>query len=320
MASRKLSEGRANTVYNVINHEGDPPPSLRVTDERSSSAISFGTQDGGGPPPSLPNWLVRWSLLFLLMAALIIRIIGQKLLFKISEYLGFCLLFAVAFLLICSLYYCWCLFSRELTGLSTNAQIIRTYAILCISEIIASLSNRVIDLGILEAFPVDIAFYSVLSMSLFSLFSGTIHRNNLSAMFNQETTSFVLLTVITHYSLSCIFQDVLPSLLYSQIIYTGCLFSFSFSLLVEKYPRYFTLSSIKRIVRNSLQIQKGGGGVGGVGLGPVTGAGGRRFSTASLTSNMSIGPHHRPSLTSQSSRGTSVTTNVRNYYWFNYYY
>ena len=315
MASLRQSDGRGNTVYNVVNHGGDGIPVLRVTEERSSSALSsFSTQDGGGPPPSLPSWLVRSSLLVLIMSALIIQIIGQRLLFKITEYLGFCLMFGFVFLLICSIYYCWCIFSRYTVGLTDNSQIIRTYAILCVSEVISCLSDYVIDLGLLEYFPIDIAFYFVLSMSLFSLFSGLVHRNNLSAMFSQETTSFVVITVITHYSLSCIFKDMLPSFLYSQIVYSSCLLAISLSLLVDRYPRYFTLSSIKRFVRNSLQVAKGES-VGGSGIGSVlnVGAGGRRFSTASLASNVSsVVPQHRISLTSQSSRGTSVTTNVSN--------
>lgn len=302
---------RTNTVHNVINQSTAflDIPNLRIEDRSGSALSSISGGSVHDSPTALPKWLVKALIIAMILIAVITQLLGQSVLFKITELMGFVLLFVGAFLLIAAIYYWWGMFAKDLIGINTS-NVIKIYTVSCVSEVIATLSNYVVDLGlVLEASPIDIAFYFVFSLSLFSLFSSLIHRNGVASMFSQETTAYVGLTLISHYTLSSVFSDVLPSFLYSQLVYTSCLFALSISLLVVKYPKYFTLGAFRRFIRVS--VTRGGGG----GATLLGGVGGRRFSTVSLASSSNA--PHRSSLTSQSSRGTSIVLpnhNVRDYY------
>lgn len=287
------------TVYNVVNSSTSKPlldlPSLRIDDRSTSSLSHFSDKATAEETPAglvVPSWFIKGSLSFVILMALTVQIFGHALFLSFTELLGFMFVVMISFLVLVSAYLWW-ISSTGNTLVLDRQRAIKTYGACCVCEVIASLSNYVVDLGVFEHSPIDIAFYSVFALSMFSIFSGAVHPKGIAAMFSHETTSFVVLTIILHYCISCLFHAMLPSLLFSQLLYCSCLFSLSFWLYVTASNIHFSLSSIQRLLRNSITATS---------RTTQSSYQPRKLSTISV--NSSVLP--RTSLTSQSSFGASV--------------
>ena len=295
------------TVHSVVNNQSFSfldIPSFQI-DNRSSSALSSTSQisavstDKGQAPNeayfALVSRAIQVCLAGMIVLALTVQVIGHGPILRIAEILGFMLIFLGSFLISLIVYLWWSSWTRVVIGLDSY-RTLKVYCICCLSEFVATLSNYVVDLGPLEHSPIDVAFYGVLTLLLFSLFSSVIHERGVAAMFNHETMFFVSLTVTLHFIMTCLFENILPSFIYSQIVYSSCFLALSICLLLAKYHSYFSMATIGQFVHTSIHGQKN--------LLPPTYSG-RRFSNVSVLSNMSS-VHPRNSLTSQSSFSYSI--------------
>ena len=288
------------TVHNLINNSPLRPyldvPSVRVDYERNTVSSLSNYNDES--VISLPNWFIKVSLILASLMAFTVNLFGHGPLFRLTQCLGFILVLVFSFLVLFTAFLWWASFVEHQLNFDT-VRIIKLYCVCCLSELIAALSNYVVDLGMLEHFPIDIAFYSVFALSVFSLFSGIVHSRGIAAMFSHETTTFVLLLLLLHYCTSCLFDNIIPTLLYTQLLYCSCLFALSCSLYMTKNHLNLTLSSLKHFIRTSITAPG------------RTIQSSRKLSVASVNSTLSsIQP--RNSVTSQSSYGTSIG-NVRDF-------
>ena len=280
----------------------DSLPLLRVEEEdRSVSTTSMISQQSlhvvNTPGKLLDNeystlgtWLAGGAVALLVLLAASTLVFGSWLLMEVSQLFGYIFIFVFAFLVSSGSYMWWFTWMREPVAMNTN-RVIQLYAICCLSELVAVTGSMVVDLGPIEYLPVDLSFYSVLIVSLMALFSGTIHEKGLAAMLSAEVTSFVALTAVLHVSTFCLFESFLPEILYCQIPYMGCFFTFSLGLVLVKYHPNLSLATLRRIVRTSIQHSNAN---------MLPTGFNRRMSTISLMSNLSS-VYPRNSVTSQSS-------------------
>ena len=307
---REALYGHGPNVYSLVNssipvERSLEVPSLRVeTVDRSTSAMSSSSlatpdKNKGNVLDSvyspIVTSLVKTGIGFMMILALFVVIIGDGLVLQISHVFGFVMLFFVSFIIGCGTYLWWVSWVHERIGITIHC-VFTTFLICCVSDLVSAGANRVIDLGPFENLPIDISYYSIFTMSLFSLFASVVHQKGTSAMFSHETCVFVCITVVMHYSTWCLFSGIIPSFIHSQIVYTSCLLAMSVSLLLLKHNPTISLVALRRIIRTSIHSKKD--------LVPASYSG-RRFSNVSSMSNMSsIRP--RNSLTSQSSISTQV--------------
>lgn len=198
----------------------------------------------------LGSIMAKCGVAILVVCAAISRVLGESYLTSVSQFFGFTLIFVVAFFLCCGLFAWWGVWGRDGVGLSSRKVVI-IYGICIASEIASIMLDQYIDLGALEQLPVNVSLYAVLGLSLLSSFSVFVHPGGVAAMFSNESSSFVGLVLLLHFSMSALFYHSLPLLIYGQLVHTSCFLGLTLSLMLKEVQPRFRLSKLRKLVWGS---------------------------------------------------------------------
>ena len=218
-------------------------------------------------------------------------LLGRAPLMAASQLFGFIFMFLATFSVCSGLFLWWGSWGRDHVHLGVR-KVLGLYAMCCVSDAFVCLviSYTELRIPIAETLLLDHAgYFLLLTAILFLGFALFAHRDGLNAMFSQEVYLFVGTVMVLNFSATCIFNQLLPSLLLSQFVYVSLLFGLTLSLLGDRYPQ-LSLGFLYQLLRqyDPKMLTKSG----------------RRLSASSLASTNSSALMKRMSYSSVSSMAT----------------
>ena len=200
----------------------------------------------------LGNRMAKGSVMAVALVGIVTALLGRAPLFAASQLFGFAFMFTATFLVSSGLFLWWGSWSQEYVNLSVQ-KVLGLLAMCSISDVFVRLviSYTELRIPVAESLFLDHAgYFLLLTIVLFVGFAMFVHRDGLDAMFSQETYLFVGIVMVLNVSATCIFNQLLPSLLLSHLVYTSLFSGLTLSLLGNRYP-HLSFSFLYRLLRHS---------------------------------------------------------------------
>ena len=296
--SNLATQRRYSRVYDqpILQHTSKGPMVRVETDDAHSESSTGLTSDEYGKmlnpeAYTFGSVLAKVALTVLILLGLVTSCAGRTFLMAVSQLFGFTFIFTVTFVVCSGLYLWWGAWNGNTVQLSVK-KVITLYVICCSCDFLARALASFASIPVADSLPIAGSYFIFLLTNLFVTFSLFAHKDGLNAMFSKETSMFVGLTLLLNFSSTCLFGEIIPSILLSQLVYGGILLGLSLSLMAHRFP-HLSLSAVYRVFNQHESSYRNS-------LAPPTG---RRLSKTSMGSMGSAVPsaRSRASLSSISS-------------------